>query len=43
MPKTKARSVRVPDDLWLAVKVEAERQGETVTDVILRALRRYIK
>lgn len=37
------RSVRVPDDLWAAAKAEAERRGETVTDVLLRALRRYVR
>ena len=40
-PKTKARSVRVSDDLWEAAKVRAEQRGETVTDAIVRALRRY--
>lgn len=41
-PKTPLRSVRVPDDVWDAVKAKAEDRGETVTDVILRALRRYV-
>jgi NRPS condensation-like uncharacterized protein len=42
-PKTPARSVRVPEDLWQAAKDRAEQQGETVTDVILRALKRYTR
>jgi len=42
-PDNPARSVRVPDDLWTAAKAEAERRGETVTDVLLRALRRYVR
>lgn len=42
-PKTPQRTVRVPDDLWLAVKRKAAQRGETVTDVIVRALRRYIR
>ena len=36
-------SVRVPDDVWQAAKAEAERRGETVTDAIVRFLRRYGK
>jgi len=35
--------MRVPDDLWEAVKRAAADNGETVTDVILRALRRYVR
>lgn len=42
-PKTKARSVRVPDDLWDAAKRRAEERGETVTDVLIRALTRYVR
>lgn len=38
---TPPRSVRVPDDIWAAAKVEAESRGETVTDAIVRFLRRY--
>jgi len=35
--------VRVPDELWDAVKRAAADRGATVTDVILRALRRYVR
>ncbi|HJR88891.1 MAG TPA: hypothetical protein VJ782_01865 [Aeromicrobium sp.] len=42
-PATPTRSVRVPDDLWQAVKRAAADQGETVTDVIVRALMRYVR
>jgi hypothetical protein len=42
-PKTPARSVRIPDELWQAVQVKASETGETATDVITRALRRYVK
>ena len=38
---TKPRSMRIPDDVWEAAKAEAERRGETVTDAVLRFLRRY--
>lgn len=40
-PKTPARAVRIPDELWRAVQDQAARQGETVTDVIRRALEAY--
>lgn len=42
-PKTKTRSVRVPEDLWQAALAQAKARDETVTDVILRALRRYAR
>ena len=42
-PKTPARSVRIPDGLWRAAQAEAERRGETVTDVIVRSLKRYTR
>jgi hypothetical protein len=42
-PKTPARSVRVGDPLWAAAKAKAEERGETVTDVLVRALERYVK
>lgn len=42
-PATPHRTVRVPDDLWQAVKRKAADRGETVTDVILRALKRYLR
>jgi hypothetical protein len=35
--------VRVPDELWQAVKRKAHDRGETVTDVIIRALKRYLR
>lgn len=40
---TKPRSVRVPDDVWQAAQAEAKRRGESVTDAIVRALRRYVR
>lgn len=42
-PKTPIRSVRVGDPLWQAAKLAAEQRGETVTDVVVRALERYVK
>ena len=41
-PKTPARSVRVPDELWHAAQQAAAANGETVTDVIVRALIEYV-
>lgn len=37
------RAVRVPDELWQAAKRKAADREETVTDVILRALTRYVR
>ncbi len=40
---TPLRSVRVPSPLWEAAKAKAAERGETVTDVLVRALERYVK
>ena len=37
------RTVRVPDDEWQAAKERAAERGETVSDAIRRALRRYAR
>lgn len=42
-PKTPSRNVRIPDDLWEQAKAVAAEREETLTEVILRALRRYVK
>ena len=39
---TPARSVRVGVDLWNAAKTRAAERGETVTDIVVRALREYV-
>jgi antitoxin component of RelBE/YafQ-DinJ toxin-antitoxin module len=41
MPNTPGRLVRIPDDLWRAAQNVAKERGETVSDVIRRALIRY--
>lgn len=41
-PKTPGRNVRIPNDLWEEAKAKASERGETVTDAIIRALRRYV-
>lgn len=42
-PRTPKHGVRIPDELWQAVKIRAKERGETITDVILRALKRYLR
>jgi predicted DNA binding CopG/RHH family protein len=42
-PKTPTRTIRVSTDLWLSVKEKAAIEGRTVTDVIVEALKAYIK
>lgn len=42
-PKTPIRAVRIEAALWAAAKAEAEERGETVSDVIRRALQRYVR
>lgn len=40
---TPRRTVRIEDETWDAAKVEAESRGETLSDVIRRALIDYVK
>jgi predicted CopG family antitoxin len=42
-PKTPLRSFRIPDDVYKAAQVKAEAKGESVSDVVRRALERYGK
>jgi len=42
-PKTPTRTIRVSDDLWLAVQKKAAAEKVTVTSVIIKALEHYIK
>ena len=37
------RSVKVHDDLWQAAQAKAQQRGESVSDVVRRALTRYVK
>lgn len=41
-PRTPARAVRIEDGLWSAAQQAAADRGETVSDVIRRALQRYV-
>lgn len=40
---TPPRSIRVPEDVWQLAKSVAAERGETVTDAVVRFLRRYGK
>lgn len=42
-PRTPSRSVRISDELWEELRRRADERGETVTDVILRAIRAYLR
>lgn len=42
-PGTPRRTIRVPDALWTAAAAKAEERGESVSDVIRKALERYVK
>jgi hypothetical protein len=42
-PGNEARSVRVEDELWLAAKDKAAREGKNLSEHVIRpALRRYV-
>ena len=41
-PDNPGRNVRVEAALWDAAKAKATERGETVSDVIRRALQRYV-
>lgn len=40
---TPLKSFRIPAALYEAAQAKAEERGETVTDVVRRALERYVK
>lgn len=42
-PATQNRSVRVPEELWADVLRIARDQRVTATEVVLRALRAYVR
>jgi predicted DNA-binding protein len=43
MGETTPRAIRIPDDLWQAALEKAEANGDTVSDIVRRALERYVK
>jgi hypothetical protein len=40
---TPLRSIRIPDELWQAVKVKAKTNHFTVTKIVIIALQDYLK
>ncbi len=42
-PKTPGRMIRVPERVWRAAQTRAAERGETVSDVVRRALHDYVK
>jgi antitoxin component of RelBE/YafQ-DinJ toxin-antitoxin module len=42
-PSNPGRMVRVEDELWHAAQAVAAERGETVSDVLRKALVRYVK
>lgn len=42
-PKTPIRSFRVPDEVYRPAQEKAAERGESLTDVVKRALERYAK
>lgn len=42
-PATPNRNVRIPDKLWDEVLRIASDEGTTATEVVLRALRAYVR
>ena len=42
MGNTPLRNVRIADDIWQAAKERADQQGESLSDVIRRALEQYV-
>lgn len=42
-PKTPTRTFRCPDHIWNAAKAKAADEGVTVTDVLIDALRKYLR
>lgn len=43
MPATPNRTIRVPDEVWLPAMQKAHDEGITLTEVIVLALKRYLR
>ncbi len=41
-PATPARAVRISDEVWAAAQARAKKDGVTTTDVVRRALVKYL-
>ena len=42
-PKTVARTIRVPDDLWDKARARADERGESVSEAVRKFLERYTR
>ena len=42
-PKTPLRSFRIPEDVYRAAQEKAAEKGETLSEVVRKALERYAK
>lgn len=42
-PKTPIHNFRIPEEIWAPAAARAKERGETVTDVVLRALKEYAR
>jgi len=42
-PKTPLKSFRIPEDLYRAAQGKAAERGESVSEVVRKALERYVK
>lgn len=40
---TMPRSLRIPEPIWTAAVAKAKAEGTTVTQVVVKALERYLK
>ena len=43
MAETRPKSLRIPDDVWTAALEKAQADGRTLTDVVVKALERYVR
>lgn len=41
--RVRARSVRVPDDLWTAFARKVADEDRTIVEVLIRLIRRYLE
>ena len=42
-PKTPLKSFRIPEGLYVAAQAKAAERGESVSEVVRKALERYVK
>lgn len=43
MAETMPRSLRIPTELWDAALAKAQAEERTLTDVVVKALERYVR